>query len=126
MTLWIKVRRIIRPSLPTRLLVETPVVTFCGEIILLKADQYESERSFDQVGEWHPWRYNRHGQLICEVASARFALGRPDPSDPPLEVEVALIRDWRRLLPVEAGSRAADDAWEADLTAHQRQFWEEG
>src|SRR2546425_210016 len=33
--LWIKVRRITRPSLPTRLLVETPVVTFCGEIILL-------------------------------------------------------------------------------------------
>jgi hypothetical protein len=41
-------------------------------------------------------------------------------------VEVALIRDWRRLLPVESGSRAADDAWEADLTPHQRQFWEEG
>jgi hypothetical protein len=95
-------------------------------ITLLKADQYESERSFDQVGEWHPWRYNRHGQLICEVASARFALGRPDPSDPAVEVEVALIRDWRRLLPGEPGSRAADDAWEADLTPHQRQFWEEG
>jgi hypothetical protein len=35
------------------------------------------------------------------VASARFALRRPDKSDPPLEVEVALIRDWRKLLVVE-------------------------
>jgi len=38
-------------------------------ITLLKADQYAGEESFDQVGEWHPWRYNRRGQLICEVAA---------------------------------------------------------
>jgi hypothetical protein len=95
-------------------------------ITLLRADQYESDRSFAQVGEWQPWRYNRHGQLICEVASARFALPRPNPADPPVEVEVALIRDWRRLLPAQSASTAADDAWEADLTPQQRQFWEEG
>src|SRR5437867_13440704 len=67
-------------------------------VTLLRADQYEREDSFEQVGEWQPWRYNRQGQLICEVASARFALRRPDQSDPPLEVEVALIRDWRKLV----------------------------
>src|SRR5205814_7291924 len=61
-------------------------------VTLLKADQYQSERSFAQVGEWQPWRYNRHGQLICEVASARLALPRPNPADSPVEVEVALIR----------------------------------
>src|SRR5690348_5916038 len=33
--LWTKVRRITSPSLPLREVVETPVVTFCGEIILL-------------------------------------------------------------------------------------------
>jgi len=43
-------------------------------VTLLRADQYEGEASFEQVGPWQPWRYNRHGQLICEVAPARFAL----------------------------------------------------
>ena len=62
-------------------------------VTVLRSDQYEGEASFTQVGEWHPWRYNRAGQPICEVASARFALPRPNPLDPPVEVEVALIRD---------------------------------
>ncbi len=95
-------------------------------VTLLRADQYESERSFEQVGEWQPWRYNRHGQVICEVASARFALPRPNRSDPPVEVEVALIRDWRRLLPVDCTSETIDDDWKADLAGTQGQFWEEG
>jgi hypothetical protein len=95
-------------------------------LTLLRADQYESERSFDQVGEWQPWRYNRHGQLICEVASARFSLRRPNPSDPPVEVEVALIRDWRKLLPAELAGETADDDWKADLAPSQAQYWEEG
>jgi hypothetical protein len=95
-------------------------------VTLLRSDQYEGEGSFEQVGAWHPWRYNRHGQLICEVASARFALPRPNPLDPPVEVEVALIRDWRKLLPTEVIGAAADEDWRADLAAHQRDFWEEG
>ncbi len=33
--LWKKVRRITTPSFPLRAVVEHPVVTFCGEIILL-------------------------------------------------------------------------------------------
>jgi hypothetical protein len=92
-------------------------------ITLLRADQYEAEDSFEQVGAWQPWRYNRHGQLICEVASARFALRRPDPSDPAVEVEVALIRDWRKLHPVE---EAVEGNWLTDLTSCQTHFWEEG
>lgn len=95
-------------------------------VTLLKADQYKSECSFDQVGEWHPWRLNRAGQVICEVAPARFALPRPNPSDPPVEVEVALIRDWRKLLPVEPEAEASDGDWKTDLAPHQAQFWEEG
>jgi hypothetical protein len=58
-------------------------------VTLLRSDQYEDEQSFQQVGEWRPWRFNRHGQMICEVAAARFALKRPDDASPPLEVEVA-------------------------------------
>jgi len=95
-------------------------------ITVLRSDQYEGEGSFEQVGDWHPWRYNRAGQLVCEVASARFALPRPNPLDPPVEVEVALIRDWRKLLPAGVASEAADDKdWKADLAPQQAQFWEQ-
>lgn len=96
-------------------------------ITLLRSDQYESEQSFEQVGDWQPWRYNRAGQVICEVAAARFALKRPDEADPEVSVEVALIRDWRKLVPIAGASEAASDSdWQADLPDHQRFFWEEG
>jgi hypothetical protein len=58
-------------------------------VTLLKADQYKDEQSFQQVGEWQPWRFNRQGQMICEVAAARFADVRPTEGASPLEVEVA-------------------------------------
>jgi hypothetical protein len=92
-------------------------------VTLLRADQYEAEQSFEQVGPWQPWRYNRQGQMICEVAAARFALKRPDDATPPLEVEVALIRDWRKLLVVE---QTDVQDWLADLAPQQQRFWEEG
>ncbi len=85
------------------------------------------EGSFEQIGEWQPWRFNRSGQVICEVAAARFALRRPVQSDPPLEVEVALIRDWRKLLVVKGATEGADiQDWQADLTSKPLRFWEEG
>src|SRR5205823_14241573 len=78
-------------------------------------------------GEWQPWRYNREGQMICEVASARFSLVRSNHPDEPLQVEVALIRDWRKMLPAECLHEAADGSdWKADLPAHQGQLWEQG
>lgn len=96
-------------------------------VTLLRSDQYEDERSFEQVGDWQPWRTNRHGQVICEVAAARFTLKRPDDALPPLEVEVALIRDWRKMSVSETVSEGTNDQdWQADLTAQQQHFWEEG
>lgn len=95
-------------------------------VTLLRSDQYAAEESFAQVGEWQPWRYNRSGQVICEVASARFTLSRPNPPDPPVEVEVALIRDWRKLQPASVPSATSDEDWRADLAPHQKDFWEEG
>jgi hypothetical protein len=95
-------------------------------VTLLRADQYEAEQSFEQVGAWQPWRYNRHGQVICEVATARFALKRPDDALPLLQVEVALIRDWRKLLVVEqADETAGVQDWQADLAPQHQRFWEE-
>ncbi len=93
----------------------------------LGSDQYEGEGSFEQVGAWQPWRSNRAGQVICEVASARFTLPRPNALDPPVQVEVALIRDWRKLLVVEqADEAAAVQNWLADLAPQHQRFWEEG
>lgn len=95
-------------------------------VTLLKADQYESEGSFDQVGAWHPWRFNRAGQVICEVAAARFALPRPDPTDPAVEVVGALIRDWRKLLPAGPEAATTEHDWQRDQPQEAPQFWEEG
>jgi hypothetical protein len=96
-------------------------------VTLLRSDQYEAEQSFEQVGEWFPWRYNRHGQVICEVALARFTLAQPNHPEQPLEVQVALIRDRRKRLSIEATGEAVDDTdWRTDLAPHQMQFWEEG
>ncbi len=96
-------------------------------VTLLRADQYEAEQSFEQVGPWLPWRYNRHGQVICEVATARFALKRPDDALPPLQVEVALIRDWRKFHVIEQADETGDvQEWQADLAPQQQRFWEEG
>jgi hypothetical protein len=96
-------------------------------VTLLRSDQYEGEGSFEQVGAWRPWRSNRAGQVICEVASARFTLPRPNPLDPPVQVEVALIRDWRKLLVVEQADEAgAVQNWQADLAPQHQRFWEEG
>jgi hypothetical protein len=95
-------------------------------VTLLRSDQYKGEGSFEQVGAWQPWRYNRGGQLICEVASARFTLPRPNRLDPSVEVEVALIRDWRKLVRGFGSNETADADWRADLAPHQMEFWEEG
>ncbi len=96
-------------------------------ITLLKVNQYEDEGSFTEVGEWLPWRSDRTGQVICEVAAARFQLVRPTQHDQPLAVRVALIRDWRRLLVCEAGTdteTGEDGQWKADLAPDKQQFWE--
>jgi hypothetical protein len=90
-------------------------------VTLLKADQYESEGSFDQVGAWHPWRFNRAGQVICEVAAARFALPRPDPTDPAVEVAVALIRDWPKKL--RSFGRRAGRHCQPRLSPRPRNSW---
>lgn len=96
-------------------------------VTLLRSDQYEGEEAFEQLGEWQPWRYNRDGEVICEVAAARFTLTRPNHANTPLKVEVALIRDRRKLLVVEGTDTVTDDRnWQADRSPEQTHFWEEG
>jgi len=96
-------------------------------VTLLKVNQYEDEHSFTEVGEWLPWRTDRTGKVVCEVATARFQLARPTQPDQPLAVRVALIRDWRKRVVCEAGTdtqASEDEQWRADLAPDQQQFWE--
>src|SRR6266566_4514629 len=75
-------------------------------VTLLRSNQYADEGSFTEVGEWLPWRLDREGSVVCEVATARFQLPRPTQPDQPLTVRVALIRDWRKLIVREAATEA--------------------
>ena len=98
-------------------------------ITLLPSRQYTNEGSFTEVGEWVPWRADRSGKVVCEVAAARFHLTRPTEPDQPLAVRVALIRDWRKQIVCEARADAQTDAsesWKADLAPEHQQFWEPG
>jgi hypothetical protein len=96
-------------------------------VTLLRANQYKAESSFEQVGPWQPWRSNRHDQMICEVASARFTLRRSKHPEQPLQVNVALIRDWRKEQPAACVNEAGDEQdWRDDLTTDQTPCWEDG
>jgi len=65
-------------------------------ITLLKTDQYQDLSSFTEVGAFVPLEYDRQGQVVREVAPARFALPLPDQPSQALPLSVALIRDWRK------------------------------
>jgi hypothetical protein len=58
-------------------------------VTLLRSNQYEDEGSFIEVGEWLPWRSDRQGSVVCEVAAARFELPRPTQPGQPWAVRVA-------------------------------------
>jgi hypothetical protein len=92
-------------------------------VTLLRSNQYEDEGSFMEVGEWLPWRSDREGLVVCEVAAARFQLARPTQPDQPLAVRVALIRDGRKRIVCEAETDEGE-RWKADLAPDQQQFWE--
>jgi hypothetical protein len=61
--------------------------------------------------------------VVCEVAAARFELPRPTQPDQSLVVQVALIRDWRKLIVCEVGTTESEQ-WKADLAPDHQQFWE--
>lgn len=96
-------------------------------VTLLRSNQYKDEGSFTDVGEWLPWRLDREGSVVCEVAAARFQLPRSTQPDQPLEVRVALIRDWRKLIVCKAAPDGQTDEsgrWKADLAPAKQNFWE--
>lgn len=73
-------------------------------VTILRTDQYAGVESFRQVGEFVPLQVDQQGKVIREVALACFGLPLPEHPGQELEVRVALIRDWRRLVPKASSS----------------------
>jgi hypothetical protein len=77
-------------------------------VTILRTDQYAGLESFRQVGEFVPLHVDQQGKVIREVALARIALPLPDHPGQELEMLVALISDWRRLVPKAPSSEEKD------------------
>ncbi len=77
-------------------------------VTVLRTDQYAGMESFREVGAFVPLQADRQGKVIGEVALARFDLPLPDHSGQELEVRVALIRDWHRLVPQAPSAQEED------------------
>lgn len=73
------------------------------------------------------FRRDVHQQVIRQVAPARITLSREDHPDEPLCLQVALIRDLRRTVPVRPDPEEAwsPQRWESDLPLDERTWWRE-
>jgi len=69
-------------------------------VTILQTNQYRDLSSFSEVGTFVPLSTDAHGQVIREVAPARITLPREDKALAPLSLQVALIRDLLRRVPV--------------------------
>jgi len=69
-------------------------------VTILKENQHGGIGSFQQLGEFKTWLYDKRdkSEVVREVAPALFELNITSPlSGQPLRLKVALIRDLRRL-----------------------------
>ena len=84
---------------------------------ILQTNQYQDLSSFSEVGTFVPLSTDAHGQVIRGVAPARIVLPREDHPDAPLCLQVALIRDLRRFVPLEPNPEEAEvpQRWDRDL-----------
>ena len=69
-------------------------------ITLLRSDQYRGLDSFSKVGDFIPLELDRDGKVLREVAPAQFTLSIPEQPGETLLLSVALIRDWRKSVPL--------------------------
>jgi hypothetical protein len=97
-------------------------------VTILRTNQYQDLTSFCEVGTFLPLSTDAKGQIIREVAPARIILPRPDHPDEQLCLQVALIRDLRRLVAVRSDQEDADlpRRWDADREQADPRWWEEG
>ena len=94
-------------------------------VTILQTNQYRALSSFSGVGTFVPLSTDAHGQAICEVAPARISLLREDQTLAPLSLQVALIRDLRRRVPVPPDPEEAQypPRWDKDLPPDERTWW---
>jgi hypothetical protein len=96
-------------------------------VTILQTNQYRDLSSFSEMGTFVPLSTDAHGQVMREVAPARITLPREDHPDDPLCLQVALIRDLRRTVPVRADPEEAPypRRWDSDLPLDERTWWRE-
>jgi hypothetical protein len=97
-------------------------------VTILLTNQYQDLTSFHNVGAFVPLSTNAKGQLIREVAPACITLPCPDHPGEQLCLQVALIRDLRRLVPVVPDQEDADlpRRWGADRERTDPRWWDAG
>jgi hypothetical protein len=97
-------------------------------VTILRTNQYQDLTSFCEVGTFLPLNTDAKGQILREVAPARIILLRPDHPGEQLSLQVALIRDLRRLVPVVLDQEDADLSrrWDSDRERTDPLWWEEG
>src|SRR5215831_4025189 len=90
-------------------------------VTILQSDQYQGLASFSDVGPFVPLCRDRAGNVMREVAPARFALALPDHPGETLPLSVALIRDLRRQVPTPCSPEEDTSLarWDADLDRAQ-------
>jgi hypothetical protein len=69
-------------------------------------------------------RRDKQGQVVCEVAPARFSLSCTEPAGEQLPLSVALIRDWRRTVPVKPKEEEVEEPWSL-FDDWAEDWWEE-
>jgi hypothetical protein len=97
-------------------------------VTILQTTRYRDLSSFSDVGTFVPLSTDTHGQVIREVAPARITLPREDHPDEPLCLQVVLIRDLRRTVPVrpDPEEETYPSRWDSDLPPDERTWWREG
>jgi hypothetical protein len=98
-----------------------------GVVTILRTNQYRDLSSFSEVGTFVSLSTDKEGRTVREVAPACIALPRPDRPGEVLRLQVALIRDPRRLVPVvpDRLDPALLPNWDADLPPNEPAWWEE-
>jgi hypothetical protein len=76
-------------------------------VTVLRTDQYRDLTSFTGVGTFVPLCVDTQGHVLREVAPARIAFPRQSHPGEALSLQVALIRDLRRMVAVQPEPEAA-------------------
>jgi hypothetical protein len=92
-------------------------------ITLLRSDQYKGLDSFSHVGDFAPLELDRDGKVLREVAPAQFTLSVPEQPGESLLLSVALIRDWRKQMPLLSSKGDKPPRWDADLDTDTQWQW---